>query len=220
MVAATQSTLARMAALCTCMALAGCSMMETRSRDDALRDLAWNYEQQGILLNVQADPMLNETNGQPHNLLLLVAQMEDPNAFAAHVREQERLAELLLADRAPDGILDVQRFHVEPGTQRAMHIARVQSARYVGVATGYAQLDPARSARLYQVGVTLDRAGWVFREYTASPEPLAIQLRLGPAGIQDSLSGRAEPSKPVQPAGGLVEIGSNYPATVITPSSP
>src|SRR5690606_8761473 len=142
MVAATQSTLARMAALCTCMALAGCSMMETRSRDDALRDLAWNYEQQGILLNVQADPMLNETNGQPHNLLLLVAQMEDPNAFAAHVREQERLAELLLADRAPDGILDVQRFHVEPGTQRAMHIARVQSARYVGVATGYAQLDP------------------------------------------------------------------------------
>jgi hypothetical protein len=146
--------------------------------------------------------------------------MADPNAFAAYARNPDRLAELLLADRAPDGILDVQRLYIEPGVERELFIDRVQSARYVGIAAGYAQLDPARSARLYQIGVALDHSGWVFREYTAQPEPLAIQLRLGPVGIQDSLSKRAEPPTPPQPAGGLVEIGGTYPAPVVTPLAP
>lgn len=202
-----------------CMVLAGCGMFQSKSRDDALRDLEWSYAQGAITLSVRADPMLNETAGHPHNLLLTVTQMTDPNAFSAYARDPERLAELLLADRAPDGILDVQRFYIEPGAQRELPLDRVQSARYVGIAAGYAQLDPARSARLYQIGVALDHAGWVFREHKAEPEPLAIELKLGPVGIQDSLSKRAEPPPPLQPSSGLVEIGSTFPAPVIAPEA-
>lgn len=200
-----------------CLLLASCGSFQTRSRDDALRELTWSYAQQGIHLTIQADAMLNETEGQPHNLLLVVAQMADPNAFAAYARDPELLSQLLLADRAPEGILDVQRVYIEPGVEREMSIDRVQSARYVGVAAGYAQLDPTRSARLYQIGVSVERDGWIFREHTAAPEPLAIQLRLGPVGIHDSLSARAEPPPPTQPTGGLVEIDASYPAAVVAP---
>lgn len=210
-------TTARLATLGLCLVLTGCGMFQTKSRDEALRDLTWTYAQQGIQVNVQADEMLNETGGQAHNLLLVVTQMEDPNAFSAYARDPERLADLLLADRAPEGILDIQRFYIEPGAQRDIPINRVQSARYVGVATGYAQLDPARTARLYQIGVDVDHTGWIFREHSAQPEPLAIQLRLGPVGIHDSLSKRAEPQTPPQPMSGMVEIGSTYPAAVIAP---
>lgn len=210
-------TFIRLTIVGLCLTLAGCGMFQTRTREDALRDMTWSYAQQGIHVAVQADAMLNETGGQAHNLLLVVTQMSDPNAFSAFAREPQGLAELLLADRAPEGILDIQRFYIEPGAARDIPIDRVQSARYVGVATGYAQLDPARSARLYQIGVDVDHTGWVFREHAAQPEPLAIALRLGPAGIQDSLSKRAEPQTPPQPAGGLIEIGSTYPAAVVTP---
>lgn len=209
-------TIARLITLGLCLVLAGCGMFQSKSREDALRDLTWSYAQQGIELSINADAMLNQTAGQAHNLLLVVVQMEDPNAFSAFSRDTELLSNLLLSDHAPEGVLDIQRIYIEPGAQRVIPINRVQSAKYVGIAAGYAQLDPARSARLYQVGVDVDHSGWVFREYTAAPEPLAIELRLGPVGIQDSLSKRAEPQTPPAPQSGLVEIGAvNYPAPVI-----
>lgn len=207
----------RTLALCACLVLSGCGMFQGKSRDEALKELAWNYAQDGIRLNVQADPMLNATAGQPHMLLLVLAQMEDPNAFAAYARQPERLAELLLAETAPEGILDVQRFHIAPDSQREVNVPRVQSARYVGIAAGYAQLESARSARLYQIGVAVDRSGWVVRDYSAAPEALEIRLRLGPEGIQDSLSMRAEDTAPVQPESGLVEFDGPFPAPVIAP---
>jgi type VI secretion system VasD/TssJ family lipoprotein len=210
-------SMARLITLGLCLVLAGCGMFQSKSREEALRELTWNYEQQGIQLNITADPMLNETGGQAHNLLLVVAQMEDPNAFSAFARDPELLTNLLLSDRAPEGILDIQRIYIEPGAQRELSIHRVQSAKYVGIAAGYAQLDPARSARLYQIGVAVNSDGWFFREHTAAPEPLAIQLRLGPVGIQDSLSKRADPPAPVQPKSGLVEIGATYPAPIVVP---
>lgn len=212
-----QRLIVALTALSACLFLASCGSFQSRSRDDALRELTWSYAPQAIQLSVQADVMLNETEGEPHNLLLIVAQMEDPNAFSAYARESALLTELLLADRAPDGILDIQRFHIEPGATRDIPIDRVQSARYVGVATGYAQLDPKRSARLYQIGVSVDHSGWIFREHAAAPEPLAIQLRLGPVGIHDSLIGPAEPPAPTQPVGGMVEMGGVYPAAPIVP---
>jgi len=210
-------TIARLAMIGCCLALAGCGMFQSKSREEALRDLNWSYAQQAIQLNIHADPMLNETGGQAHNLLLVVAQMEDPNAFSAFARDPELLTDLLLSDRAPEGILDIQRIYIEPGAEKTLPLNRVQSAKYVGIAAGYAQLDPARSARLYQIGVAVDSNGWVFREYTAEPEALSIQLRLGPVGIQDSLSKRAEPLAPVQPESGLVEIGATYPAPIVSP---
>lgn len=197
--------------------LAGCGMFNTKSRDEALKELTWSYEADGIQLQVEADPMLNATDGQPHTLLLVLVQMADPNAFTAYSRQKDKLASLLLAESAPDGMLDLQRFYIEPGSKRDIKIPRIESAKYVGLAAGYAHLDPSRSARLYQIGVDVHTSGWVFRENEATPQPLAIRLLLGADGIQDSLSSRAQPAKPTQPAGGLVEPEGPFPASVLRP---
>ena len=184
--------------------LAGCGMVKTKSRQDALKDLEWVYEQDAIELNVRAQPDLNPWGGQPHTLLMLVAQLEDPSAFEPYIASPDKLAALLLAEAAPSGLLTLQKYFVEPGAERTFRLARVEKARYVALAMGYQHLDPARSTRLYQIGADLDYSGLVLREYHASPEPLRIQILLGAESIQDSLTARQPAAEAVQPRTGLM----------------
>lgn len=212
------------------ISLAGCSMVKTKSKDDALKDIAWTYEQDAIELAVRTQPDLNQWRGQPHTVLMLVAQIEDPSAFESHIASPDKLAALLLAETAPDGLLTLQKHFVEPDASRTFRMARVEKARYVALAIGYQHLDPSRSTRLYQIGADLDYSGLVLREYQASPSPLHIQVLLGAESIQDSLTVTPAASPPAQPTSGLVvphppatsQQAAPEPATEVIriPSSP
>lgn len=184
--------------------LGGCSLVKTKSKNDALKELEWVYEQEAIELSVRAQPDLNQWGGQPHTVLMLVAQLEDPSAFEPYTTGSDKLSALLLADSAPNGLLTLQKYFIEPGAERTVKLARVEKARYVALAIGYQHLDAARSTRLYQIGADLDYDGLVLREYHARPEPLHIQVLLGAESIQDSLTSRRSDVDPVQPTSGLV----------------
>lgn len=194
----------RLGMLAVLAALSGCGVFGTKPQEQALKDLEWQYAPDAIHLNVMADPSLNMAGGQPHTVLLVVVQMDDPSAFTPYMRDRERLVQLLLAEAPPDGMLDLQRLFIEPGGERALKLPRATSARYVGVVAGFNHLAPPRSARLYQIGIELSRKGWLFRKYAAMPEPLEIRLRLGSDGIQDSASARASTAAPQATGGGMV----------------
>src|SRR3546814_14861501 len=76
-------------------------------------------------------------------------------------------------------------------------------------------LDPARCTRLYRVGVEVDSSGLIIKSRTATPEPLKIELRLGPDGIQESPGSKPQPVEPTKPKAGLVPA----PAPATTPVS-
>lgn len=191
------------------MPIVGCgsvnSMLGGNSEKDALQEMTWSYAEDGIQLEVHADPDLNEAGGQPHMLVLSLVQMEDPSAFKALTASTAAIKKLLLTGSPPDGTLALQKLYIAPGEQRQLQLVRVEKAKYIGLVAGYDHLDPARSARLYRIGVQVDASGIVVRKHTAAPEPLKISLRLGPAGIQESPSGKAVPVSPVKPQAGLVE---------------
>lgn len=187
------------------LGLAACSLVKTKSKEEALKDLEWAYQKDGIEIEVMAAPDLNMWGGQPHVLLMVVAQLEDPSAFEKHTQTPDKLSALLLADSAPDGVLTQKKHFVEPGASQKIIVSRVEKAKYVALALGYQHLDPERSTRLYRIGADLDYSGLAFREYHAQPMPLRIQLLLGNESVQDSLTARKNPPEVFQPKAGLVE---------------
>lgn len=203
-------------------ALSSCSSMNSalggNSEADALKALKWTYAADGLQVVVSASPNLNQSTDQPHTLALSVVQMEDPSAFSPYTASSAKLSTLLLADAPPPGLLALNRIFVSPGESRTVVLPRVEKAKYVGLAAGYYHLDPARSARLYQIGVEVSSSGIVVKNRDASPEPLRIDLRLGADGIQESPGTRSPPVTPTRPAGGLVPAPGAAPAASPAPS--
>ncbi len=189
-----------------CTVLAACSsvnsMMGGNSEKDALREMKWSYAPDGLQIQVEADPTLNDVNGQPHMLALVVVQLEAPNAFASMTADPDKLRSLLLAPGPAQGMLALDRIFIAPGERRRLSLPRVEKAQYVGLAAGYNHLDPARSTRLYQIGVNVDSSGIIIKTRTASPDPLAIDLYLGPDTIQGAPGTKPVPTDPVRPKGG------------------
>lgn len=178
------------------------SMLGGNSEKEALQEMKWSYAPDGLQIKVKADPLLNEAGGQPHMLAVVVVQLEVPNAFTAMTSDSDKLRELLLAPGPSQGMLALDRVFIAPGDQRTLTLPRVEKAQYIGLAAGYNHLDPARSTRLYQVGVHVDSSGLVVKKRTAAPDALAIELHLGPESILGAPGSRAAPVEPVKPQGG------------------
>lgn len=187
------------------VSLSACSLVKTQSKEEALQKMTWEYGQDAIELVLMAEPTLNWWGGQAHTLLVSVVQLEDLSALERYKASVQALSELLLTETAPSGLLSLNRYFLAPGAQIKQKIARLDKSRYVAVFLGYQHLDPARSIRVYQIGAELQRKGWVFRHYHASPEAVQIQLHLGPDGVMSSQQ-QAQPfSVPAPPRSGWVE---------------
>jgi len=188
------------------VALSSCSslnsMMGGSSEQDALRAMQWSYAADGVQIEIMADAHLNQSDNEPHNLLLAVMQMADPNPFTSATSTTNQLSSLLLSDSPSPGMLALNRLFISPGEQRTITLPRVEKAQYVSVALGYYHLDPARSTRLYRIGVDVDSSGILIKTRNAAPEPLTIHLRLGADGIQDSPAARTPPVTLIKPQAG------------------
>ena len=195
------------AALCL-LSLAACSslnsMMGGTSEQDALRALQWRYAKDGVQIVVQADPHLNQSGNEPHNLVLAVMQLADPTAYAAATASSDKLSSLLLATSPPSGMLALERLFISPGESRTITLPRVEKAQYIGLALGYYHLDPARSTRLYRIGVDIDSSGLLIKTRSAAPQTLTIDLRLGPDGIEASPDTPTPPVTLTKPTAGPV----------------
>jgi type VI secretion system VasD/TssJ family lipoprotein len=187
-------------------AVSGCSssMLGGTSGDDALKALKWSYGDDGIQVAIHAAPLLNRSAGQAHTLALTVVQFTDPTAFMPYTKDPSKLAQLLLANDAPAGMLSLQRFFITPGEQQTLSLPRAEQAKYVGLAAGYYHLDPPRSTRLYQIGVEIDSTGFLIKSHSAAPAPLKIDLSLGADGILDAPGTRPPALAPTQPKAGLI----------------
>ncbi|HCJ6373893.1 TPA: type VI secretion lipoprotein TssJ [Citrobacter freundii] len=182
------------------LATGGCSNGEDQSKDQALLDMKWGYDEQGIQLNLIANKELNQYQGQSHTLMLLLVQFDKLKDFTAYVQDDNHLSQLLMLKEAPKGVISLNRFFIKPGEQRKITIPRLEGTQRIALVAGYAHLDPARSVRLYQIGVDLSSEGFFSKSWQALPEPLVIDLILGGDGVllgQQQALKRAWPRKPV-----------------------
>lgn len=176
--------------------LLGCGSSGPTPEQIALSNLKWAYAENAIQLNLTADAGLNQYDGQAHNLLLVVAQFDTANAFSTYTSSSQQLSSLLLMTTPPAGMIGINRLFVDPGEVKSISLPRLEGAKMVGIAVGYAHLDPLRSAKLYQIGVNVTSTGFFSKTWSAEPQPLVINLALGP----DALSAGPDLKAPVPAA--------------------
>jgi type VI secretion system VasD/TssJ family lipoprotein len=164
--------------------LSGCatanSMMGGNTRKEAVAEIAWGFARNAILVEVEADPRLNEYGGEAHTLLLGVYQMEDSAAFYKLIADAALVGKSLESGKGGEGFVHFARYVVTPGQHSILQLDRAQKAKFVGIAAGYYQIEAARSARLFEVPLTVESEGMVSTTYKAAPAILAVRLNLGP----------------------------------------
>lgn len=193
------------------LALVGCSSQELTPEQKALTQLKWDYAENAIQLDFTASTDLNPYDGQAHNLLVVVAQLDQANAFASYTGSSQQMSSLLLLDSAPTGMVGLSRVFLQPGETKRITLPRLEGAKMVGIAAGYAHLDPARSARLYQIGVDVTSSGFFSKRWTATPQPIAIDLLVGPDALLRGKGSHLAMPKPVQPREGEVRLSGVQP---------
>ena len=191
--------------------LVGCSSHEPTPEQTALNNLKWSYAENAVQLNFASSADLNQYDGQAHNLLVVVVQFDQPNAFANYTGSSQQLSTLLLSDTAPAGLIGLTRLFVQPGESKSITIPRLEGAKMIGVAAGYAHLDPTRSAKLYQIGVDVTSTGFFSKTWTAQPQPIAIDLLLGADALLRGKDSKLSPPAPVQPKAGEMNLPGAQP---------
>ena len=111
-------------------------------------------------------------------LLFVLKQLVDQRLLRGF-----QLSSLLLMNSAPPGMIGLTRLFIEPGQTRQLSLPRLEGAKMVGIAAGYAHLDPTRSVKLYQIGVDVTSTGFFSKTWTATPRPIAIDLLVGPDAL-------------------------------------
>ncbi len=160
---------------------------------------AWTYEKGAISIRIIPTRNLNVYEDRPHALLLGIYQMQDPNTFNEMRGTREGLQKLLgqVTPEAASGILSSTRHVVQPNRESVLVLDRAESARYIGVAAGYYDLEPERVSRLLKIPV-YQEAGEELRGFSKinpfvdpppAPPPrpgkLKIWIELGDYSIED-----------------------------------
>jgi type VI secretion system VasD/TssJ family lipoprotein len=165
-------------------ALSGCatanSLMGGNTRKEAVAEIAWEFGRNAILVEVEADNRLNEYGGEAHTLVLGVYQMEDSAAFYKLIADTALVGKSLESGKGGEGFVHFARYVVAPGQHSILQLDRAQKAKFVGVTAGYYQMEAARSARLFEVPLTVESEGMVSKTYKAAPATLAVRLNFGP----------------------------------------
>lgn len=137
------------------------------------------FLENGVVFHLEADPMLNLYDGQPHTLLLCVYQLQDPNAFNQYREDYAGISKLLEGKRFDPSVASAKRIFVQPGDNQGLVLDRAEGARYVGVVAGYYNMDKDRVARLFEVPLIEQEKGWFSKEILLSYGVLDVSLKLG-----------------------------------------
>jgi len=181
------------------ISLLGCaaanSLMGGNSRKEAVAEIAWEFAENAVLIELEADPRLNEYGGEAHTLLLGVFQTEDSAVFYKLAADPSLLAKALESGKGGDGFVQFVRHVISPGQRTILSAARAQKAKFVGIVAGYYQMDAARSTRLFEVPLTIASDGLVTKTYKAAPATLVLRLNLGAEGVVNAQRLNRDPTE-------------------------
>jgi type VI secretion system VasD/TssJ family lipoprotein len=183
----TKKSACRLAQALGCLALAALlsacatanNLLGGNTRKTAVADIAWEFASNAVLIEVEADNQLNEHAGEAHTLLLGVYQMEDSAVFYKLIADMNLVSKALESGKGGDGFADFSRYVVQPGQRSILSLDRAQKAKFVGITAGYYRMEAAKSARLFQIPLTVVSEGLVTTTYKAEPAVLALRVNLG-----------------------------------------
>ena len=169
--------------------LSACSSTPTEL---TVEEEEWVYEVRAINLVVRAASDVNSVSGRPHSIAVGIFQMNDPNTFSGLAVTREGAVELLQKGKIDDTIVNFQLLNLRPGELKKVSISRANTARYIGVISGYYKLNPQTDTKVFAIPVraikrgivekTLAFASLISDEAKAVPGKLNVFVDLGRTG--------------------------------------
>lgn len=172
--------------------LFGCSSLGGKSteekKDEAKAKVTWPYAKEGILLELASDIDLNFYSNQSHTLALGIWQFDDEKVFIKLLTDKAELIKALVTGNLPKGVLQLDRYVIQPDTKVLLKLDRAQGSKYVGILAGYYQFTPSGAARYFRIPLNIQSSGLISKDYTAEPAVLALRLQLGIQSIVNAES--------------------------------
>lgn len=185
--------------LCLLVFAQGCSSVNSalggNTQKEAKAEVSWDYQRNGIQIELIANADLNAYFDQPHTLVLGVLQLEDSKTFLQLLNDPKNLTGILASGNPGSDILHMDRYVVSPGKRDILDIDRVQDAKFVGIVAGYYRFDPPGAARLFRIPLNISTAGLVSTTHKAVPASLALRLQLGRQRITNAQSLTFDPDQ-------------------------
>lgn len=160
-------------ALAISLGLAGCG----KKPPATVVPVGPSYAPHGLQLNLKAGPDLNQFDGTPHALMLVVYQLNSTNAFNALAKDPAGVQTLLKATRFDASVASVDRLFLQPGDKVQVPLDQAQSGIWFAVAAGYYTLAPGGATRLLELPSAATRS---------KPGPHRIELLMGRDAIQNA----------------------------------
>gem|GEM_PF-1399653 len=162
--------------------LAACSASEP-ARPTLISDdpslVLWPRAEKGVRLRFRADRDLNAYDGRAHSLQVLVYQMDKPGAFIERAKTWEGLMTLFQAEPFDPSVKNVARLFIQPFETAFFEMDRVEDAKYIGIACGYFEAVPEKSAKVWEIKPQTEKTGILFKSkvmYSAGTFDLALRL--------------------------------------------
>jgi type VI secretion system VasD/TssJ family lipoprotein len=191
------------------------NLLGGNTRKTAVAEIAWEFAPNAVLIEVEADNRLNEHAGEAHTLLLGVYQMEDSAVFYKLIADMNLVSKALESGKGGDGFADFSRHVVQPGQRAILSLDRAQKAKFIGITAGYYRMEAAKSARLFQIPLTVVSEGLVTTTYKAAPAVLALRVNLGPGELlnaqrlnHDPTDKRLQEAVPLDGGGKELKLGA------------
>mgnify|MGYP003681906543 CR=1 FL=1 len=139
---------------------------------------AWEYEQDAININLNADKQLNFRDGTSHTLSVCVYQLTDPNTFHQLSNDTDGMYQLLDCSTFDAGVAATKRVIVRPNQALKVTLDRAEGAKYIAVVAGYYTMEKNKIVRFYKVPI---KKKGIHRK--SVPGKMEINLVLGPKQI-------------------------------------
>lgn len=115
----------------------------------------WVYQQDAIMLNVNASSELNVFNQRSHTLVMKVVQLTDIAGVSGLVQTPGGIANVISQNlEMIPGAVYQDVYLVAPSQRITFRIARQENARFIAIAAGYAELDTKLATRILPIPVT------------------------------------------------------------------
>jgi type VI secretion system VasD/TssJ family lipoprotein len=181
------------------LSMAGCStansMLGGNTRKQALADISWDFAKDAVMIEITADPRMNQYRDESHTLLLGVYQMVDTAPFYKLIADPAALGKQLGSGKSDEGFVQFVRYVVAPGQHSILLLDRAQKAKFIGITAGYYDLNADSAARMFEVPMSVQSEGMVTSTYKAAPAVLALRLDLGADGIVNAVRLNRDPTE-------------------------
>jgi len=111
----------------------------------------WDFDAQAISLRFSSPQQLNMYMGKPHSLYIKVFQLSDVKVFQDIAKTPAGIRELLTSEDIDSTILGSSSLTIAPNRQENLVLDRFKETRFVALVTGYYQMEPKESIRIFKI---------------------------------------------------------------------